>query len=425
MFVPPLHPPKVASITPRVGWLTTASAAAAWSPSAGSGASATNLGLYVPFEELAQQLGGTGRAKSVWQSIRSGRSISPRDDPAVSEHARRYLKQHGIDLPAVIVHTSSAHDGTTKLLVELREDGRRVESVIIPHFERRRTQAEVVLDPAREARSTLCVSSQVGCRQACAFCATGTRGLLRNLAASEIVAQVHLAQQLIRESSTAKQGTAANRAPALPPLSRLVFMGEGDAGANLRNVRHALRVLTDTQGFGMSRTSITVSTVGLNPSSVLRMADLPALLAWSLHTADDALRKTLVPTATHSVAELRDAFGSAMVARSGAHQRVLRVGITMLHLINDHEHHAHGIADLLLPLQLSGDVRVRVCVDLIPYNIVTLPGFPQFDAFRPSSKERIWAFQRILRARGLTAFVRMPRGDEAHAACGQLVNEGR
>src|SRR5262249_42588434 len=145
------------------------------------------------------------------------------------------------------------------------------------------------------ARSTVCVSSQVGCARGCAFCLTATMGLVRSLGAGEIVAQVVLAARRIREAG-------------LPPLRNVVYMGMGEPLDNLEAVAQSLRVLTDPYGLGLAPRHISVSTVGTSPRAIWEARHLGAHLAWSVHAADDGLRRRLVPTTRHPMSALRDAF---------------------------------------------------------------------------------------------------------------------
>ena len=199
--------------------------------------------------------------------------------------AREALIEGGFARLPVEVDRTVSSDGTVKLLVAL-EDGQQVESVVIP-FEGRPTAAKKC-----EPRSTLCVSSQVGCSRGCIFCATGRMGLIRNLTPDEILAQVVLAQRVIEELH-------------MPKLHGLVFMGMGEPLNNPASVRSALALLTDPQGFRLASTRISVSTVAPSPSAVRAAVDLPGMLAWSVHAADDEKRKRLVPTTTHSAHGLR------------------------------------------------------------------------------------------------------------------------
>ena len=260
------------------------------------------------------------------------------------------------------------------------------------------------------ARSTLCVSSQVGCAQACRFCATGRMGRRRNLATDEIVAQVF-------------EGMRLARAHALPPVRNIVFMGMGEPLDNIDAVETALKVMTDQRAFGLSPRYVTLSTVAPSPEAVRRTRAWPARLAWSLHAADDRLRKMLVPSARHSAAALRDAFGEVLEARS-ARQASLLVEATLIAGVNDSPVHAAQFASLLLPLARLKGGRVKVKVNLIPYNRNDDLG-ALGRTFEPATEEDVLAFRRVLVEAGLFCSVRAQRGAEHAAACGMLATASR
>merc|ERR1712147_177989 len=252
---------------------------------------------------------------------------------------------------AAIEESVSAPDGTLKLLVRLA-DGADVEAVVIPPSS----------GPAKNARakSTVCVSSQVGCRQACAFCATGKMGLARSLSGVEILAQIALA-------------TAAARAARLPQLRNVVFMGMGEPGDNVGAVRDAVAALVDGARFAYGRDRVTVSTVGPEPgvfAELFGYADAPAV-AWSLHSADEALRRTLVPTAKHSAAELRDGLVRALEARPEKRRKAV-LEVVLIAGVNDGPGDADAIAAFVKPIEAActgtAGGRTGVLVNLIPYN---------------------------------------------------------
>lgn len=232
--------------------------------------------VFASVKELGRALDGTGKAKLVWAALRAGRD--PWTDESVTPKARALLAHQFDPLPTEAARTV-ASDGTVKLLVSLR-DGLQIESVVIP-FAGRPTAPKPV-----EPRTTVCVSSQVGCSRGCVFCATGKMGLIRNLSAEEIVAQVALAQRVIAERG-------------MPKLHNVVFMGMGEPLNNPAAVRRAVLLLTDQECFQLARTRVSVSTVGPSPAAIVAAAGLPGMLAWSVHAADDAKRRQLVPTTTH------------------------------------------------------------------------------------------------------------------------------
>mmetsp|Transcript_27587 Transcript_27587/g.88541 ORF Transcript_27587/g.88541 Transcript_27587/m.88541 type:complete len:396 (-) Transcript_27587:74-1261(-) len=245
--------------------------------------------LAVPPTAAVDLLGGSGRAKIVWSQLRDGR------DPFEESSGLGHKARHALELafsaqpPHSLLTSTVSACGTRKLLLRLRR-GDEVEAVIIP----------------QGAFSTLCVSSQVGCRQGCTFCATGTMGLLRSLAADEILAQLHAAAAAVRQHG-------------MPPLRNVVFMGMGEPADNVEEVSRALHAMVHPFGFQLGRSYVCVSTVGPSPGHIRALEPLPARLAWSVHAADDRLRRLLVPTTRHRMSELRDAWGETLQASSRLH----------------------------------------------------------------------------------------------------------
>jgi len=295
----------------------------------------------------------------------------------------------GALLPPLLteVRSVATDEGTTRKTLWRLHDGALVESVLMRY-------------PARagsKERITVCISSQAGCGMACPFCATGQGGLTRNLSTAEIVDQVRAAAQV---AASGELGGAPGR------LSNVVFMGMGEPLANYGRVVAALRRLVDPapNGFGLSRRSITVSTVGLVPA-IGRLADenLDVTLAVSLHAPDDELRDTLVPVNTRwKVAEVLEA-ADAYAARTG---RRYSIEYAMIRGVNDHPWRADLLGDLLAPRLAH--------VNLIPLN--PTPGSP-WDA-SPKAVER--EFVRRLEAHDVPVTVRDTRGREIDGACGQL-----
>jgi 23S rRNA (adenine2503-C2)-methyltransferase len=272
-----------------------------------------------------------------------------------------------------VVASSASADGTTKLLVEVG-GGDVVESVLM----------------RLARRNSGCLSSQVGCAAACAFCASGLAGLRRSLAPWEIVEQAWR----LRDEARARGER----------LDHLVFMGMGEPMHAYASVVTAIRLLTDPRlsGFGPSR--ITVSTVGVVPGiEALAEEGLGVHLAVSLHAADDALRASLLPTASRfGVARTLEAAERFRV-RTG---RFVTLQVTLLHGVNDGVAHATSLAAAV-------DGR-PFHVNLIPVNPVE--GLP----YVAPPQEAIDAFLATLRARGVVAHVRARRGADVDAACGQL-----
>lgn len=265
-----------------------------------------------------------------------------------------------------------APDGTDKLLLECH-DGRRIECVLM----------------AEEDRRTVCISTQVGCGMGCVFCASGLKGVERNLTRGEIVEQVVRARNLLPEGER---------------LTNLVVMGMGESLANLDNLVSALDQVCSPEGLGMGQRRVTISTVGL-PEKMRKLAamDRAYNLAVSLHAPTEALRDRLVPI--NSKVGLRPVVDAADAYFRASGRRVT-FEYVMLRGINDSEREAKALADLL--------EAKKAHANLIPYNPVE--GLP-YERPRPESIRR---FEAILKARGVSVSVRKTKGREIDAACGQL-----
>ncbi|MCR9248391.1 MAG: 23S rRNA (adenine(2503)-C(2))-methyltransferase RlmN [bacterium] len=274
-----------------------------------------------------------------------------------------------------IRHRELSTDGTEKLLIGL-PDGDAVECVIIPEGD----------------RTTLCISTQVGCPVACIFCASGLGGVRRNLTAGEI------AEQVLHARSRLEPGQN---------LTNLVVMGMGEPMLNLDALLPALQRIHDPDGIGMGARRITVSTSGY-PRQMERFAaaDPSYNLAVSLHAADDALRKELVPTASNPVAEIV----AAAHRYFGQKGREVTYEVVLLEGRNDRPEDAVTMVEVL--------GRLPCTVNLIPWNEVDEIRAER-DLHRPANA-RVDAFADALRRGGLNVTVRRQRGADKSAACGQL-----
>jgi 23S rRNA (adenine2503-C2)-methyltransferase len=276
-----------------------------------------------------------------------------------------------------LVHRERSSDGTEKFLLRFG-DGADVESVFIPDT----------------PSMTFCISTQVGCAMACAFCLTGRMGLVRNLTAGEIVGQVRV---------------LANALDMRETRFNIVLMGMGEPLHNYDETMKALRILTDEHGFAMSPRRITLSTVGLLPA-LERLAHEPVMpnLAISLHAPNDALRGELVPlNRKYGVGDIIDACRRFPLKR----RHRITFEYVLLAGVNDSPADARSLARLL--------AGVKSKVNLIPLNAAA--GIP----FERPSDDAIDRFARILADHGLTVSVRKSRGRDIRAACGQLIVEGQ
>jgi 23S rRNA (adenine2503-C2)-methyltransferase len=274
-----------------------------------------------------------------------------------------------------IVRQERSTDGTTKLLLRLA-DGQFIESVFIPDT------------PA----NTFCLSTQVGCAMKCGFCLTGRMGIIRNLTAGEIVAQVRL---------------LASTLGLLQAPFNIVLMGMGEPLHNYDATMKALRILADEHGFAVSPRRITLSTVGVLPA-LERLATEPIMpnLAISLHATTEDQRDLLVPiNRKYGLKELLDACRRFPVKRRAR----ITFEYVMLKDVNDQDDDARRLVRLL-----NG---IKAKVNLLPLN--EAPGIP----FERPSDARVNRFAQILAGRGVVVSVRKSRGRDIRAACGQLITE--
>ncbi len=266
-----------------------------------------------------------------------------------------------------------SRDGTVRYLLAL-DDGKSIETVYMPE----------------EDRVTLCLSSQVGCAVDCRFCFTALLGMQRNLTAGEILGQVLAVAAARRITSEARLN--------------LVFMGMGEPLLNLRAVMKAVRILADPQGLRIPVRRITISTSGITPriSDLAREAMRPKL-AISLNASNEEQRTALMPlNRKYPLAELLRVCRAYPLRP----RERLTFEYVLLEGVNDSDEDAQGVAALLQGMCAK--------VNLIPYN-----GGPALP-FRASPLERVLAFQQILTARRIPAFIRISRGQDIRAACGQL-----
>jgi len=333
-------------------------------------------------EQLVQDLGQPRyRADQILYSLyyKFPRKIS--DIIQLPKEFRDKLVTDGYTIGSVEeVHRIVSKDGeTTKILLSLN-DKTPIESVLMQYQPKRLFG---------HPRSTICISTQVGCAMGCVFCATGEMGFERNMKAEEIVGQVIHFAKILNERSQ--------------HITNIVFMGMGEPLANYSETIRAIRLLTHPRGFGIGQRHITVSTIGL-VSAIEKLAeeDLQIGLAISLHAPENDLRRKLVPTAsTNSVEALIDA-GKQYFLKTG---RRVTFEYALIQGINDSPEIAEKLAFLLRD---NGSH-----VNLIPLN-------PTSGNYERPSKTSVLEFERILYNSGINCTVRVEKGTEISAACGQL-----
>jgi 23S rRNA (adenine2503-C2)-methyltransferase len=323
--------------------------------------------------------------ESVYSMLPSQRRSQRLGPDALSKLETLYSKQGGKVEGGVasLSYISRAGDSTTKLLLKL-SDGLEIETVIIPW---------------KGQRSTLCMSTQVGCRQGCKFCATGRMGRIRNLTTDEILAQMFYAKKICRLEG-------------LPEVSNIVFMGMGESADNAENVVKATEILTTRELFQLAAAKVTVSTVGPSPEAFKSFAKAPCVIAWSVHAANDELRRKLVPTTKYTMAELRQGMIDALLERN-KNLRTTMLEVALMKGVNDSIKEADELVEFARVITDSVP-GCKLMVNLIPFNDI---GNTEFE--RPDPED-VKAFQMRLQEQGLFAHIRTTRGDDKTAACGQL-----
>jgi 23S rRNA (adenine2503-C2)-methyltransferase len=293
----------------------------------------------------------------------------------VSKETRALLAEHFEIRPLEIgARHHSVQDGSTKYLFRL-SDGQSVESVLMP----------------QKGRTTLCISSQVGCAMGCRFCRTAEMKLVRNLSQGEILGQILGVQR------------------EMPPgerITNIVMMGMGEPFHNYDTVISALKLMTDDFALGLSQRRITVSTVGLAPEIVKFGKDSGAKLALSLNATTEEGREALMPvTKRHSLEEVIEA--CRQYAFGSKHKVTFEY--VMMAGVNDSIEDAKRIAKI--------GARVPCKINLIPYN--EYPGSP----FKRPSEESVRAFFRHLADKHFQVNIRYSKGLDVLAACGQLATD--
>ncbi len=325
-------------------------------------------------EKITEEMGATKfRAKQIHNWIYT-KSVSTIDEMSnLSKNFREELKQKATITNTKIKTKQVSSDGTIKYLIEYA-DGECVETVLM-RFDNR-------------ANLTACVSSQVGCAVNCSFCATGKRGFIRNLTHQEIIEQV----------LTIQRDTGLK-------VTNVVFMGQGEPLLNLENVLKALEIFNDDFQIGARR--ITLSTSGIVPKIYeLAQNQLQSTLAISLHAPNHKLRAELMPIENkYNIDDVKKAL-LAYVEKTG---RRITVEYILIHNFNDTLNCAKELALFLKDLKCN--------INLIPYNNVN------DTKYQKSSNNDIMKFKYILEHSGKKVTVRLERGADIDAACGQLAGK--
>lgn len=324
--------------------------------------------------ELRTELEGWGepgfRAKHVleWVYQKGADSFAAMSD--LPKSLRQRLEEAYSLRPLELAETLRSEDGTEKFLFRLA-DGRLIETVLI----------------SAGGRRTLCLSTQVGCKFGCVFCASGAGGFERNLFPSEMLGQALYLRDRLEVH-----------------LANFVFMGMGEPLDNFDNLVRAVRVMNAPEGMGIAARRITISTVGIVPAiEKLETLGLQVTLSLSLHATTDELRSRLLPAnRKYPLAEVIKA-GSHYARATG---RMITIEYILISGLNDSAEDARRLASLAR--------KLRAKVNLIPYS----PGCGP--AFMPSVVPRQQEFIQVLENKGVGATVRRSKGADIRAACGQL-----
>ena len=333
--------------------------------------------LLIKFDIPDQQI--NMRVNQIWGWIYNKGVSSIDEMTTLSLSLREELKKHhNLERP-VISDEQTSEDGTKKWLLKFN-DGSEIETVFIPDNE----------------RGTLCVSSQVGCTLNCTFCHTGTQRLVRNLSSQEIISQVVVAKDSLEEWSEEPR-----------KITNIVMMGMGEPLYNFESVRDGILTMSDDAGLSISKRKITLSTSGIVPKIKMAGDEIGSMLAISLHATNNDLRNEIVPiNKKYPIEELLEACRNYPGL---SNSKRITFEYVMLKGVNDSEAEARDLVNLI-----SG---IPAKINLIPFN--SWPG----SSYECSDWDQIEKFGNIVNRGGYASPIRMPRGEDISAACGQLKSD--
>ena len=334
------------------------------------------------------------RADQLWRSIYHETTESFDQMSTLSKSFRATLKSaYSISTLTEAMSLTSADGSTSKSLFRLH-DGELIETVMMRYE----------TDGHRRNRKTACISTQAGCALGCTFCATGQQGLRRDLTAGEIVAQVIEMQRIAYAEDESQVESGKRTKGELQGVTNVVFMGMGEPLANYENTMAAIRVLNDGQGLNIGARHITVSTVGLVPQ-ILQLADeeLQINLAISLHAPDNTTRSQTMPINKRYPVE--DLIRACHTYADKTKRRIF-FEYVLLKEQNDSLEQAQKLGRLLNGLHCH--------VNLIPVNPTKEGPFERTDL------EAAKRFQGGLKQYGIPSTLRMEKGIDINAGCGQL-----
>ncbi len=317
------------------------------------------------------------RAKQIWQLVYKQLAPTLNDFTTLPKDLREKLaEKYSFNPLTVVKDLKSTDEQTNKLLFGL-QDGRMIESVLMRY----------------EKRHTICISTQVGCPMNCAFCATGQMGFLRNLSAGEIVAQVLYFARMLKDEGLA--------------LTNIVVMGMGEPFHNYEAVMKAIDIINDPDGMQFGERRVTVSTVGIIPRiEQFANAHRQVNLAVSLHAPSNTIRNQIMPA--NKKYPIDDLLEACKYYTDTTHRRIT-FEYALINGLNDSAENA---------IQLSRRLKGMLChVNLIPLNSTK-----KYDG-SGSSYDRVKSFKMVLDRAGIPCSVRLKRGIDIGAGCGQLLSE--
>ncbi|XP_061372321.1 uncharacterized protein LOC133314812 [Gastrolobium bilobum] len=336
---------------------------------------------YTELEKWVQSHGyRPGQAMMLWKRMYGNNIWAHHIDEleGLNKDFKKMLSENAEFKALALKEIRAASDGTRKILFTL-DDGLVIETVVIP---------------CDRGRTTVCVSSQVGCAMNCQFCYTGRMGLRRHLTAAEIVEQAVFARRLL----TSEVGSITN----------VVFMGMGEPLHNIDNVIKAADIMVDEQGLHFSPRKVTVSTSGLVPQLKRFLVESNCALAVSLNATTDEVRNWIMPiNRKYKLDLLLETLREELCFK---HNYKVLFEYVMLEGINDSNEDAKRLVELVKGIPCK--------INLISFN----PHSGSF--FRPTKEERMIEFRNTLAGAGCTVFLRLSRGDDQMAACGQLGKPG-
>ncbi|MBO4396474.1 MAG: 23S rRNA (adenine(2503)-C(2))-methyltransferase RlmN [Eubacterium sp.] len=325
------------------------------------------------------------RARQLFEWVHARGTASFDEMSNLSKALRRELSERFIIDPLRLLKKQESADGSTKKYLFELPDGETVESVWMRY----------------RHGDSICVSSQVGCRMGCTFCASTLNGRVRDLTPGEIISQIYDIERDVYRDTDGSNSAGH--------ISGVIIMGMGEPFDNYDNVIAFVRLLTDSKGRNMSARSITISTCGI-PDGIIRLAEegLPVTLALSLHAPNDGLRQAIMPIAKKY--PLKDVLSACEYFFKKTGRRVT-FEYSLMKGVNDSDAAAVELSELCMRLQKKG---MPVHVNLIPLNEVAERKLTR------SREEIILGFKRILENNRINVTVRREMGHEIDAACGQL-----